>query len=87
MAIRDRTGYPAECEEGFLSSFDGHWHKSSFSNAGGCVEVLHTPGTIYVRDTKDRSGPVLQFNEREWSAFTRGVINHEFDVEDFDDDR
>jgi hypothetical protein len=44
--------------------------------------VLHTPDAIYVRDTKNRGGPVLTFTDVEWRAFTMGVKNLEFDVEE-----
>jgi Domain of unknown function (DUF397) len=58
------------------------WHKSSYSGNGGadCVEVasnLH--GIIAVRDSKDRTGPVLRFTPAEWRAFTAGVRSGEFD--------
>jgi Domain of unknown function (DUF397) len=33
-----------------------------------------------VRDSKDRSGPVLQFTRREWEAFLAGVRHGEFDL-------
>ncbi len=57
------------------------WVKSSlsFSN-GNCVEVADlAAGEIGVRDSKDRSGPVLRFTPGEWHAFLGGVRNGEFD--------
>ncbi|MGW3934906.1 DUF397 domain-containing protein [Streptomyces phaeochromogenes] len=47
------------------------WRKSSYSGSGGgnCVEVATTPGTVHVRDSKGRQGPVLGFPNEEWSAF------------------
>ncbi len=59
----------------------GSWIKSSlsFSN-GNCVEVASLPGgAIGVRDSKDATGPVLQFTAAEWDAFLGGVRNGEFD--------
>ncbi|NKY48909.1 DUF397 domain-containing protein [Nocardia vermiculata] len=49
--------------------------KSSFSEGGGnCVEVaFFDNGTVGVRDSKDRSGPVLRFTPTEWDAFVRGL--------------
>ena len=50
------------------------WHKSTRSNNGGaCVEVAaNLPGIVAVRDSKDRSGPVLIFAADQWAAFVRG---------------
>lgn len=55
------------------------WRKSSYSDSGGCVEVAYVDGTVGVRDTKaDGQGPVLEFNEREWTAFLDGMAHGEF---------
>ena len=36
------------------------WRTSSYSNNGGaCIEVADLPGIVAIRDSKDRSGPVL----------------------------
>jgi hypothetical protein len=47
------------------------WRKSSYSiNRGdNCVEVATLPDTIMVRDTKDRTGPVLRFSAADWRRF------------------
>lgn len=55
------------------------WVKSSFSYANGCVEVGPGVDHVHVRDSKDPNGPVLTFNETEWSAFLAGVRAGEFD--------
>jgi hypothetical protein len=58
------------------------WRKSSRSNGNGgeCVEVADLPdGSRAVRDSKDRSGPVLHFTPAEWQAFVEGVKLGEFD--------
>jgi hypothetical protein len=58
------------------------WRKSVISDTGGCVEVAYAQGTVGVRDTKDAgSGPILEFNEREWRAFVAGVAGGEFDYD------
>jgi hypothetical protein len=57
------------------------WVKSSlsFSN-GNCVEVAGLAGgQIGVRDSKDKTGPVLRFTPSEWRAFLGGAQNGEFD--------
>jgi Domain of unknown function (DUF397) len=55
------------------------WRKSSRSGTNGCVEVALDPAEVAVRDSKDRNGPVLQFNAPEWEAFLAGVRNGEFE--------
>jgi hypothetical protein len=53
---------------------DVTWRKSSHSggNGGGCIEVgAHAgDGRVLVRDTKDRTGPVLAFTAGNWQRFT-----------------
>jgi hypothetical protein len=47
------------------------WRKSSRSgdNGGQCVEIAFGDRAVGVRDSKDKSGPVLVFTRREWAAF------------------
>lgn len=59
------------------------FRKSSYSGAttDNCVEVaMNLPGLVAVRDSKDRSGPVLAFTPSEWSAFIAGVKSDEFNI-------
>jgi hypothetical protein len=57
------------------------WRKSSYStNNGQCVEVRIADEGAEMRDTKDRSGPVLRFTPAEWAAFLNGVRSGEFDL-------
>jgi hypothetical protein len=58
-----------------------NWRKSLPSDgASNCVEVaVADDGTVGVRDSKDPTGPVLQFTRPEWTAFTGGVHDGEFD--------
>ncbi|MEQ4302086.1 DUF397 domain-containing protein [Plantactinospora sp. B6F1] len=49
-----------------------NWRKSTRSgtNGGSCVEVAdNLPGTVLVRDTKDRDGGTLTFTPANWQAF------------------
>jgi hypothetical protein len=58
------------------------WRKSSYSGNGGsdCVEVARNlPGTVLVRDSKDRDGPQLAVSGRAWAAFVQGIKCREFD--------
>ncbi|SDY15173.1 protein of unknown function [Micromonospora pattaloongensis] len=51
------------------------WRKSSKSNSdGNCVEVA-APGdtTVMVRDSKDKTGPVLAFNTDAWTSFVAAM--------------
>ncbi|MEV8306382.1 DUF397 domain-containing protein [Streptomyces flavidovirens] len=47
------------------------WRKSSYSGTQGddCVEVATRPDTVHVRDSKDKSGPVLALPPRAWADF------------------
>ncbi|MGP3950423.1 DUF397 domain-containing protein [Streptomyces sp. 7N604] len=47
------------------------WRKSSYSDSegGACVEVAACPGTIHVRDSKDKTGPQLAFTSAAWAEF------------------
>lgn len=45
------------------------WVKSSYSSTGNCVEVAGQPGRVLIRDTKDRSGPVLNISADAWNRF------------------
>jgi Domain of unknown function (DUF397) len=48
------------------------WHKSSRSSgASNCVEVANGPGWTAVRDSKNKTGPVLVFTDGAWDAFIR----------------
>ncbi|ASW53689.1 DUF397 domain-containing protein [Plantactinospora sp. KBS50] len=58
-----------------MSTSEPRWRTSSRSNGtGACVEVAdNLPGRVLVRDSKDRSGPVLAFAPAAWSAFVAGT--------------
>jgi hypothetical protein len=51
------------------------WRKSSYStsNGGNCVEVAGQARRVLVRDTKDRTGPMLRFTPDAWRRFASEV--------------
>jgi hypothetical protein len=53
------------------------WHKSARSGENGCVEVAFLNGQVAVRDSKNKSGPVLVFTDVEWQAFIGGVLDRQ----------
>lgn len=56
------------------------WIKARMSDTGtSCVEQRRHDGMIEVRDTKDRSGPVLGFTKAEFAAWLDGAKRGEFD--------
>ncbi|MBO4204733.1 DUF397 domain-containing protein [Micromonospora echinofusca] len=55
------------------------WRKSTRSSGGGngdCVEVADAGEVVAVRDSKDRSGPVLTFPRTAWRTFVDGATRH-----------
>jgi hypothetical protein len=60
------SGSSGDCVEVAIA-----WHKSSYSGSSGdnCIEVAECPGTIHVRDSKDKEGPQLAFSPAEWTHF------------------
>ncbi|WP_327342842.1 DUF397 domain-containing protein [Streptomyces europaeiscabiei] len=60
------------------SGSEPRWFKSSYSTDDGpsCVEVANDPGTVHVRDSKNRQGPRLAFGPDQWSAFVSYAAGH-----------
>lgn len=56
------------------------WEKSKLSGVNGCVEVAFVDGQVAIRDSKDRSGPVLVFNPNEWQNFLSGARDGQFNL-------
>ena len=58
-----------------MEGTDLNWRKSSYSGNGGgeCVEIGASPGAVVVRDTTDRTGPVLRFTPAAWRRFADQV--------------
>lgn len=45
------------------------WRISTRSSGGSCVEVAAGDDRVHMRDSKDRSGPVLSFDKRAFQDF------------------
>src|SRR5580700_8127065 len=58
-----------------MEGTDLNWRKSSYSGNGGgeCVEIGASPDAVLVRDTTDRTGPVLRFTPAAWRRFADQV--------------
>jgi hypothetical protein len=70
-AVRAGT---SDCEwRSALDLSGATWRKSTSSHSNGCVEVAFLDGEVAVRDSKDRSGPVLRFTPFEWEAFVSAL--------------
>lgn len=52
-----------------------NWRKSSYSgdNSGNCIEVADHSSRVFVRDTQDRTGPVLRYTPDAWRVFAEQV--------------
>jgi hypothetical protein len=50
---------------------ENRWRKSTYStsNGGNCIEVADRDHRVIVRDTNDRTGPVLRFTPAVWRKF------------------
>lgn len=56
------------------------WIKASKSASNNdCVEMRRNGATVEVRDSKDKTGPVLRFTPAELDAWLDGVRKGEFD--------
>ena len=52
-----------------------NWRKSTYSgqSGGNCIEVADRDNRVMVRDTTDKSGPVLKFSPHAWQRFADRV--------------
>jgi hypothetical protein len=59
------------------------WRKASASEAGSCVEVARHKQTIFVRDSKNSQGPVVQTTEHQWRDFLQAIKMGAYDLSRF----
>jgi hypothetical protein len=57
---------------------EARWVKATASGSGGCVEVLHRPGYVVVRDSKDPDGPTVPFTPAQWALLLDDVAAGHF---------
>lgn len=62
-----------------MTNTNPQWRTSTYSDGMQCVELAAVDGGVSVRDSKDQSGPVLNFTKGEMLAFVQGVKAGEFD--------
>jgi hypothetical protein len=55
------------------------WLRSTRCTNGDCVEVAFLGGEVALRDSKDKSGPMLVFSAAEWGAFLSSARSGRFD--------
>jgi Domain of unknown function (DUF397) len=60
----------AEATAGELAGAAWRVSSRSGNGSGNCVEVAVGPDLVAVRDSTDRTGPVLRFAPGTWARFT-----------------
>jgi hypothetical protein len=61
-----------------IDTDDPCWRTSSYSSSNGaCVEVAILGESVLVRDSKDRTGPVLHFSIPAWRTFVAALTTGE----------
>jgi hypothetical protein len=59
---------------------DLQWRKARRSvNNGACVEVAPVSRQILIRDSTDRSGPVIRYSQRSWCILVEEIKMGRFD--------
>lgn len=57
------------------------WRKSSSSATENCVEVAFSDSSILIRDSKQRSGDILEITSSEWQDFLSEIRAARFNLE------
>jgi hypothetical protein len=59
------------------------WHKSSQCETNTCLEISHSNGLLWLRNST-RPGTTVSFTAMEWESFRDGVIRGDFDGLEFE---
>ena len=54
------------------------WRRSTRCGTGACVEYAIDGDTIFTRDSKDPSGPMIVVSKPAWHAFVEAVARGQF---------
>lgn len=55
------------------------WHTALSCESGACVQVAVDDHSILIGNSRQPSGPVLEYTRDEWHQFVRGIKNGDFD--------
>lgn len=53
--------------------YRGGWQRSSRCATSSCIEVTDDSHRIYIRDSKEMEGPLLEVSHDAWRAFVQFV--------------
>jgi Domain of unknown function (DUF397) len=56
-----------------IESAELSWKKSSFCDPSECVEVASSEDHVLIRDSANRSGPVLDVHRDRWRTFINTI--------------
>jgi predicted secreted Zn-dependent protease len=55
------------------------WHTALSCDGGACVEVAADRNAIFIRNSRQPSGPLLEYTQEEWHEFVSGIKKGDFD--------
>jgi predicted secreted Zn-dependent protease len=55
------------------------WRTALNCDGGSCVEVAADQNVIWIRNSRQPDGPLLQYTPEEWHEFASGIKKGDFD--------
>lgn len=55
-----------------------NWKKSTRCGTGACIEVADSLPHVYVRDSKEVDGELLNFSEDAWTSFINNIKENSY---------